>query len=139
MSHENVEIVSAFFEAALHDPEQRGQSYLADDCEFNPFSHPDGPAQGPGGFMRRVEEIASQFETYEVRPDRLEQVGELVVADLRREAKTKRGPAVIRDRFSQVFTLDGGKIVRVDSFPSFGEALEAAYEYNVATSGKDDE
>jgi hypothetical protein len=89
--------------------------------------------------MRRVEEIASQFETYEVRPDRLEQVGELVVADLRREAKTKRGPAVIRDRFSQVFTLDGGKIVRVDSFPSFGEALEAANEYNVATSGKDDE
>ena len=126
MSQENVEIVRAFFEAAQHDPEQAAQTFFAPDLEFNPFSHPDGPAQGPGGFMRRVEEIASQFETYEVRPDRLEQVGELVVADLRREAKTKRGPALIRDRFSQVFTLDGGKIVRIDSFPTFGEALRAA-------------
>jgi hypothetical protein len=49
-----------------------------------------------------------------------------VIADLRREARTRRGTAVIKDRFSQVFTLQVGMIVRIDSFPSFGEALEAA-------------
>jgi len=125
MSQENVEIVSAFLEEALRDPEQRGSGYLAADCEFHPFSHPDGPARGPGGFRSRVAELAAQFETYEVRPHRLEQVGELVVAELRREARSKRGPAMIRDRFSQVFTLHDGKIVRVDSFPTFREALEA--------------
>jgi len=126
MSQENVEIVRAFLEAALLDPEEAAQSYLAADLEFSPFSHPDGPAQGPGGFMHRVEEISAQFETYDVRPDRLEQVGELVVADLRREARSKRGPAIISDRFSQVFALRDGKVVRIDSFPTFREALEAA-------------
>lgn len=116
----------AFFEAAHGDPKQAAHTYFAPALEFNPFSHPDGPAQGPGGFMDRVEELSAQFETYDVRADRLEEVGELVVADIRREAQTRRGPAVIRDRFSQVFTLRDGKVVRIDSFPTFGAALEAA-------------
>ena len=126
MSQENVEIVRAFFEAAQRDPQQAAQTFFAPDLEFNPFSHPDGPAQGPGGFMERLEELSGQFETYDVRPDRLEQVGELVIADIQREAQSRRGPAVIRDRFSQVFTLHDGKIVRIDSLPTFGEALRAA-------------
>jgi ketosteroid isomerase-like protein len=125
MSQENIETVRAFVEAVGRDP-KHGQSYLAADLEFIPFGHLDGPAQGPGGFTRRVEELSAQFETYEVRAERLEQVGELVIADLRREARTRRGTAVIKDRFSQVFTLQDGKIVRIDSFPSFAEALAAA-------------
>jgi len=126
MSQENVEVVSAFLEESLRDPEQRGSRYLAGECEFHPFSHPHGPARGPAGFRSRVAELAAQFDTYEVRPDRLEQVGELVVAELRREARSKRGPAMIRDRFSQVFTVHDGKIVRVDSFSTFREAFKAA-------------
>ena len=126
MAQENLEIVRAFFEAALQDPDEAAQRYLATDLEFSPFSHPDGPAQGPRGFMQRVDELSAQFETYDVRPDRLEQVGELVVADLRREARSKRGPALIRDRFSQVFSLRDGKVVRIESFPTFREALHAA-------------
>jgi|SRR5215217_9267673 len=126
MPQQNMEMVSAFLDAALRDPEGAAQRYLAADLEFSPFSHPDGPAQGPGGFTHRVEELSDQFETYEVRPDRLEQVGELVVADLRREARSKRGPAVLTDRFAQVFSLRDGKVVRIDSFPSFRAALEAA-------------
>ena len=124
MSHENVEIVRAFVEAAGRDPKE-GSSYFADDLEFI-RRHLDGPARGPAGFMSRVEELSSQFETYNVRAERLEQVGELVVADLRREATTKRGPAVIEDRSSQIFTLHDGEIVRVESFSTFDEALEAA-------------
>ncbi|HEY1276784.1 MAG TPA: nuclear transport factor 2 family protein [Thermoleophilaceae bacterium] len=126
MSQENVEIVSAFIEATIRDTTEGPQSYLSADCEFNPFRHPDGPAKGPDGFTRRLEELTAQFETYLARPSRLEQVGELVVAELEREVRSKRGPAVIKDRFSQVFTLRDRKIVRVESFPTFGEALEAA-------------
>ena len=121
-----MEIVSAFFEAALQDPEEAARRYLATDLEFTPFSDPDGPGRGPRGSMDRLDELSSQFETYDVRPDRLEQLGEVVVADLRREARSKRGPAIIRDRFSQVFSLRDGKVVRIDSFPTFREALEAA-------------
>ena len=134
MSQESVEIVSAFLEESLRDPEQRGSSYLAADCEFHPSSHPHGLARGPSGFQDRIAALAAQFETYEVRPHRLEQVGELVVAELRREATSKRGPAMIRDRFSQVFTLHDGKVVRVDSFPTFHEAFKAAVLSEIRTA-----
>jgi ketosteroid isomerase-like protein len=126
MSQENVEIVRAFFEAALDDPDAGGQVYLADDVEFIPFTRLAGPSRGAPGFMRQIADISDQFENYEVRPERLQEVGDLVVADLRREARSKRGPAVISDRFAQVFTLRDGKITRIKSLPSFDEALKAA-------------
>src|SRR5262245_53007002 len=126
MSQENVEIVQAFVEAVGRDPRDAAQRWLAADCHYHPFGHPDGPAEGPGGFAHRLGDLSDQFDSYEVRTGRVEQVGELVVAELLREAKSKRGPAVIKDRFSQVFTLRDGKIVRVESFPTFGRAVEAA-------------
>jgi ketosteroid isomerase-like protein len=126
MSQENVEIVRAFFEAALDDPDAGGQDYLADDVEFIPFTRIAGPSQGAVGFMRRIADISDQFEDYQVRPERLQAVGDLVVADLRREARSKRGPGVISDRFAQVFTLRDGKIARIKSVPSFADALKAA-------------
>ena len=126
MSQENVEIVRAFFAAALDQPGAQAQTYLADDVEFIPFTRLAGPTRGPLGFIDQIAEIADQFAEYEVRPERLEAVGNLVVADLRRTAKSKRGPAEISDRFAQVFTLRDGKITRIKSFPSFADALEAA-------------
>jgi ketosteroid isomerase-like protein len=126
MSETNIEIVRAFFEAALDDPEDGGRAYLADDVEFLPLSRIAGPSRGPQGFMDRIADISDQFERYDVRPERLQGVGGLVVADLRREGKTRRGPAVISDRFAQVFTLRNGKMTRIRSLPTYAEALEAA-------------
>jgi len=138
MSQENVEIVRAFFEAALDGPEGPVKAYLADDLEFLPFSRMAGPSRGPQGFMALVADMADQFERYEVRPERLHGSGELVAADLRREAKTWRGSALIRDRFAQVLTLRDGKIARIRSFPSYAEALEAVGLSETARQGKDD-
>jgi ketosteroid isomerase-like protein len=126
MSQENVEIVRAFFAAAIEDPEAGAQAYLAHDVEFIPFTRLASPSRRPLSFLGRISDIADQFEDYEVRPERLAEAGDLVVADLRREARSKRGPAVITDRFAQVFTLHDGKITRIESLPSFAQALEAA-------------
>ena len=125
MSEKNIEIVRAFFQAALDDPQDGVKAFLADEVEFFPFSQIARPSLGPEGFMNRIADIADQFERYEVRPERIQGVGDLVVADLRREAKTWRGPAVISDRFAQVFTLREGKITRIRSLPSYAEALES--------------
>jgi ketosteroid isomerase-like protein len=127
MSRENLEIVRRFFEGALDDRDRDSPAYLAEDLEFIPFTRLAGPAsQGPRGFVQQVAEVADQFAEYQVRPQRLEQVGDLVVADLRREARSERSPAIISDRFAQVFTVRDGRITRIESYPSFAEALEAA-------------
>jgi ketosteroid isomerase-like protein len=126
MSQENVEIVRAFFASALDDPESWGDAYLADDVEFIPLARLTGSSRGSRGFVGRITDIADQFDEYEVRPERLEGAGDLVVADLRREARSKRSPAMITDRFGQIFTLREGKITHIRSVPSFEEALKAA-------------
>src|SRR5262245_721679 len=125
MSQENVEIVRAFFAAALDDPKSSGHAYLAEDVVFIPLGRLTGSSEGPRGFVGCITDIADQFDEYEVRPERLQGAGDLVVADLRRETRSKRSPALITDRFAQIFTVREGKITRIRSVPSFVEALEA--------------
>jgi ketosteroid isomerase-like protein len=119
MSQENGEIVRAFF-ADEFDPGR----YLADEAEFIPLM--GDRSRGPRGFLGQITDMADQFEAYEVKPERLREAGDVVVADLRRKATSKRSPALIEDRFAQVFTLREGKVIRIESFPTFEEALEAA-------------
>src|SRR5215210_6695988 len=126
MSQTNVEIVRAFFAAAIDDPEAGPQAYLSRDVEFIPFTRLASPSEGALSFLGRISDIADQFEDYEVQPERLADAGDLVIADLRRQARSRRGPALITDQFAQVFTLRDGKITRIQSLPSFAEALEAA-------------
>jgi ketosteroid isomerase-like protein len=126
MSGENVEIVRAFFEEALLDPQAGGNKSLAEDVEYIPFSRMAAPSRGPAGFLDQIADIADQFEIYEVRAERLEEVGDRVVADLRRRAKTKRGPAVVTDRFAEILTLRDGRIVRIQAFATVEEARKAA-------------
>ena len=123
MSQENVEIVAAFFEAATSNEHE---AYLADDVEFVPFTRLAGRSRGPEGFTRQIAEIADQFAEYEVRAEQLRPVGDRVVAALQRRARSTRSPVPLTDRFAQVFTLLDREIVRIQSYPSFSEALEAA-------------
>jgi ketosteroid isomerase-like protein len=125
MSQRNVQIVSAFFDAA-GEVGEAAEAFLAEDAEFVPFTRLAGSgSRGPEGFTRQVAEIADQFAEYEVRPEQLRPAGDHVVAALRRQARSARSPVPLADRFAQVFTLHEGKIVRIQSYPSFDEALEA--------------
>ena len=125
MSQRNVQIVSAFFDAA-GDVGEAAEAFLAEDAEFVPFTRLAGSgSRGPEGFAQQITEIADQFAEYEVRPEQLRPAGDHVVAALRRQARSARSPVPLADRFAQVFTLREGKIVRIQSYPSFDEALEA--------------
>ena len=124
MSQQNVEIVRAFFDAALVTPEDAA-AFLADDAEFLPLGHFGAAAPGPQGFHQRIADISDQFAEYEVRPTEFRARGDLVAVALERHARSARSTVDLTDRFAQVFGLRDGEIVRIESYPSFDEALEA--------------
>ena len=66
------------------------------------------------------------FASYEASPEDFHDAGDQIVVVLRRSARSPRSPAVIEDRFGQVITIRGGRIVRFQSFGRVDEALEAA-------------
>jgi ketosteroid isomerase-like protein len=119
----NAEIVTAFFAGGEHGDE----AHLADDVEFVPFRRLAGAgSRGPEAFTRYIREIATQFAEYEVELERLRCADDQVVVDVRREARSARCPVPLTDRFAQVLTLRDGKIVRIEAYPTFDAALEAA-------------
>jgi len=110
--------------AAGRDPKE-GSSYLAGDLEFIPFRHLDGPARGPAGFMSRVEELSSQFETYNVRAERLEQAGEPVSRRSSARGRDHPGAGGHRRPLRAGLHAPCREIVGVESFSTFDEAVES--------------
>jgi hypothetical protein len=112
-----VEIVETFFAGRRgHDA-----STLAPGVEFIPISRER--AYGPEGLERSLGDIAAQFRDYEVWPAELLAHGDrVVVALMRRRGLTHRGDVPIEDRFVQVFTVEDGRITRIESFKTLEEA-----------------
>jgi uncharacterized protein len=84
------------------------------------------------GQIRGKEEVRRFFETFtgdwseiSVRPDRIVDVGDEVVAEVAFLAKGREGIEVSM-RFVHVWTIRDGQILRFRSFGTFDEALEAA-------------
>jgi ketosteroid isomerase-like protein len=127
MSEENLEIVRRFFEVGLDAEALTELGVIDPDLTFVP---------GPGSLTRGtlsakrfeevVDDIASQFDAYEVTPIRFLDAGGCVVVELRRCVTIPRSSTPLEDRFAQVFTVEGGCIVRIQSFFEFDDALRAA-------------
>src|SRR3954452_16171603 len=112
-----LEIVEAFFAGRRgHDA-----STLAPNVEFIPISRER--TYGPKGLERSLGDIAEQFRDYDVWPAELLPHGErLVVALMCRRGVTHRGDVPIEDRFVQIFTVEDGRITRIESFKTLEEA-----------------
>ena len=119
MSQENIEIVRQFvlldLEAALE---------LADpDIVWNPVEEP--PRQGHQAVRENLERWESGWEAYEATPVQFTDTGDRVVATLRIRGIGRGSGIAIDALFYEVYTLRGGKIVRMDEFTERVEALEA--------------
>jgi ketosteroid isomerase-like protein len=127
MSDQNMELVRRFFEVGL-DAESLIELGVVDrDLTFVPGAGSlTRGALSAKGFEEAVHDIASQFEAYDVRPVKFVQTGERVVVELRRRATSTRSSTPLEDRFAQVFTVQDGCIVRIQSFFELGDALQAA-------------
>ena len=96
MSQRNVQIVSAFFDAAV-DVGEAAEAFLAEDAEFVPFTRLAGSgSRGPEGFTRQITEIADQFAEYEVRPEQLRPAGDHVVAGASTPGQERPQPGAAR-------------------------------------------
>ena len=116
-----VDIVEEFFASRRTADSTR---LLAPEVEFLPLTRE--PAFGPDGLERSLADIADQFRDYDVWPGELVAHGpETVIALLNRRGVTHRGDVPIEDRFAQVFTVEDGRITRIQSFKTLDDARSA--------------
>ena len=118
MSQENVEIVRKF----VLDEHGEWLTYLDPTVVWNSADESARGVEGVEGLMTRWE---STWDDYEVIPEDFVDAGDRVIAILRVRGRGRESGAAVDARFHQVFTIRGGKIVRMDEFMERSEALEA--------------
>jgi len=127
MSQENIEAAQAFYEGYAAGDPARAERCMDPQFEFVPSSssHITARTHGPKEFTRKLAELTDQFESYKAIPDKLVEAGEeRLVASLQRTAESHG--VRVEDRFGHVIHFRGGRIIRIESFYTFDEALEAA-------------
>jgi ketosteroid isomerase-like protein len=144
MSEENVEIVRRIYTdwergniragLDLFDPEIVFESFMPDASERV-------AAHGPEGIQAFMREFLAQWRNYRIIGDEFKEVSQNVIVVAGRQAATGRQSGVeVEMPISSLWTFGGGKVVRLEWFPSREGALEAAglSEEDVADSSAPD-
>ena len=138
----NLKLVQAFFAgnpddlvAAIEDPEwvesvrQRLEQLLAPDFEFVTVRQSvgfPGAQKGVEGFFTAYRAYAEMWESYSLRPHRFIQVGDKVVVEAKISGTTRTGGVQLEQDVAAVYTLAGGKILRIEEFSDVASAHAAA-------------
>ena len=129
MSQENVEVVRAFFEAWNRREEETQTEAFAPEIEFRTagpsFFGLDAVYYGHAGLRKFTQEFREPWEQLFADPERIIERGEQVVVLVRLRGKGRDGIEVERP-FAQVWTMGGGRAVRVEGYANQQKALEAA-------------
>ena len=129
MSRENVEIVRGIYDA--FDSGDVGLALRAIDPEvvwdLSNHSWPgDDQYVGHEGIAEALGEWIGAFEDYTVKPERFIDAGDKVVVIQRESARHKGTDAGIDRRQASVYTMRGGRAVRIDHYLDIPKALEVA-------------
>jgi ketosteroid isomerase-like protein len=119
MSQENIEIVRRFLGVDLDE----SLAYVDPGIVWNPVE--ESSAQGPEAVRASTERWKSEWDSYEMIPEEFVDMDDRVVATVRYRTRGRRSGIEVDGRCYDVFTLRGGKIVRMDQFSERSEALEA--------------
>ena len=138
----NIELVRAFFAgapddlvAAIEDPEwvERAREglapLLAPGFEFVTVGQSvgmPGRRKGVEGFFTAYRAYAEMWESYSLKPERFVEVGDNVVVEAKISGTTRTGGVPLEQAVAAVYTLDGGKIRRIEEFSDVASAHEAA-------------
>ncbi len=137
----NLELVQAFFAgtpddlaAAVSDPGwvERTRTALAplltDDFEFVTVESVGRPAIRPGveGFFSAYGEYMSMWESASLIADRFLEVGDKVVVEATLSGITRTGGVRLEQAVAAVYTLEGGRIKRIEEFSDVASAHAAA-------------
>jgi ketosteroid isomerase-like protein len=128
MSQENVDKSRHFVEA------YNRRDFDAAVADFDPAIEwvlPEGQAsdscQGPGAIRRFWEGLDETFDELQLRPQEVVDAGDHVATRLRHYGQGKRSGVVIDEElYHQVATFRDGRIVRMEYFADWSQALAAA-------------
>jgi ketosteroid isomerase-like protein len=128
MSEENVDKARQFidaynrrdFDAAIKDFDP-GIEWVM------PEQQQSDSGRGPEAAIRFFEEIDETMEELTLKPQEFIDAGDRVATRLRHRGRGKiSGVEIDEELYHQVATFDNGKIVRMEYFADWNEALEAA-------------
>jgi uncharacterized protein len=129
MSQENVEIVRAAFEATRSRDREAFRRLYDPDIEWEDV----GKLWGDWGTRRGLDDLRDAFLTYfeaweqpAFELERIVDAGNQVVAFVRASGRGRESGLVIDQVIPQVWTMRGGRVVRVRAYREEAEALEAA-------------
>jgi|SRR5690242_19264815 len=125
MSQENVEVVRDLVDR-WNSRDTSDTSYFQPDVEFLPLrAATEGPYHGIAGIERFLADTEQTFETFQVHPAEMLDLGEQVLVWGTGHARMKWSGIEIDFPIGGVFDFRDGKIARFEDFGSRGEALKA--------------
>jgi len=119
MSQENVEVVRRFLLAEVED----AMAYADPGIVWNPAEESAG--HGHDAVRESLDRWKAEWEDYALLPEAFEHVGDRVLVTVRVKGRGRGSGVEIDARFYDVYTLNHGKIVRMDQFTEQSEAFEA--------------
>jgi ketosteroid isomerase-like protein len=125
---ENLEIVRSFYDAWARN-ELPGLTELMDpSVEYvNPAGAIEpGVRRGIEAFNGAMESVLDGWESWQMEPEQLTEVGDQVAVVVRYRARGRTSGVEVEGRESALFTLQGGKVVRYAWFHGPDDALDAA-------------
>jgi ketosteroid isomerase-like protein len=128
MSQENVDKARAFVEAYNRRDFEAAVEWFDPEIEWIlPARQSSDSGRGPDEVIRFFEDIDENFDEFRLTPQEFLDAGDRVATRLRHSGRGKgSGIEIDEELYHQVATFRDGKIVRMEYFASWPEALEAA-------------
>ena len=124
MSEENVEIIRRAFSDYAREGIKPGRGYLAPDVVWNPTD--ETPQHGEEAVLAYMERWENEWEDLKTVAEDFTGSGDRVLVTVHFSGRGRLSGIEVDARTYEVYTLNDGKIVRMDEFSDKAEALEAA-------------
>jgi uncharacterized protein len=127
VAEENIEVVRRIYEAWANGEVPGPAELLDPEIEYvNPAGAIEpGTRRGISEFTSAARKLFEAWEHWRADPERLEPVGDHVVAVVRYEARGRGSGVEVRGIESALWTLRNGKVVRYEWFHGADDAFDA--------------
>lgn len=124
MSRENVELARRGFEAWERGDLSEVIQTFHENVVTRPIIGPEW--HGPQGVLEMAADWVEGFEEFTMTGEQFIDAGDDVVVRVRQEAREASSGVPVRATFWFVYTVQEGKVVRLEMFQDRSQALEAA-------------
>jgi ketosteroid isomerase-like protein len=130
VSQENLDLVKSAFDAWNRGEIDVFADHVAEDVAWLEVSgRPEGPDSerlGRDRMRRSLESLFEAWESYHLEVERLQDVGDRVVAVVREVARGRASGLEVDGRWGYLITVGDGRIVRIEAYRDAALALERA-------------